>query len=116
MHNGAKLSLKSKLRTAAEFKSVFDKTEKKIVAKGFLIFFCKNKLSFSRLGVIAPKKRIKKANKRNRFKRVVRENFRLNQNRLKSLDIVVLATNQKFYKEKGDLGQELANQIKRLSK
>ena len=37
------------------------------------------------------KKRIRRANRRNRVKRLVRESFRENQNRLAGLDLVVVA-------------------------
>jgi len=37
------------------------------------------------------KKRIRRANRRNRVKRVVRESFRENQDRLAGLDLVVVA-------------------------
>jgi ribonuclease P protein component len=37
------------------------------------------------------KKQIRRANRRNRVKRVVRESFRGNQNRLAGLDLVVVA-------------------------
>ncbi len=37
------------------------------------------------------KKRVRRANRRNRLKRLVRESFRENQNRLAGLDLVVLA-------------------------
>lgn len=39
--------------------------------------------------MIVPKKNINKAHERNFFKRVVREGFRLNQHRLKKIDLVV---------------------------
>ena len=37
------------------------------------------------------KKRVRRANRRNRLKRVVRESFRENQDRLPGLDLVVVA-------------------------
>ncbi len=45
----------------------------------------------ARLGLAVAKKRIRRANRRNRLKRLVRESFRENQNRLAGLDLVVVA-------------------------
>lgn len=44
----------------------------------------------ARLGLAVAKKRIRRANRRNRLKRVVRESFRENQDRLAGLDLVVI--------------------------
>jgi ribonuclease P protein component len=46
-----------------------------------------------RLGLRISKKCAKRAVDRNRVKRVIRQSFRLNQDRLNDLDIVVLAKN-----------------------
>ncbi len=45
----------------------------------------------ARLGLAVAKKNIKLAVKRNKFKRIVRESFRLHKVQLAGLDIVVLA-------------------------
>lgn len=45
----------------------------------------------ARLGIAVAKKRIRRANRRNRLKRLVRESFRENQDRLAGLDLVVVA-------------------------
>ena len=47
--------------------------------------------SHARLGLAVAKKRVRRANRRNRLKRLVRESFRENQNRLAGLDLVVVA-------------------------
>ncbi len=43
-----------------------------------------------RLGLTVAKRHVKRANQRNRIKRVIRDSFRLNQHDLPPLDIVVL--------------------------
>lgn len=50
-----------------------------------------NELGHPRLGLIVSKKNVRRAVDRNRFKRLVRESVRLQQDRLPAVDIVVLA-------------------------
>lgn len=45
----------------------------------------------ARLGIAVGKKHVRRANRRNRLKRAVRESFRLNRERLAGLDLVVVA-------------------------
>ena len=59
-----------------------------------------NAMSQARLGLVVPKKAVKLAVDRNRIKRLVRESFRHQQQKLQGLDIIFLA--------KGGL-QKLAN-------
>ena len=44
----------------------------------------------SRLGIVVAKKKVRRAHERNRVKRLARESFRLNQQQLDVLDIVVM--------------------------
>jgi len=63
----------------------------RLYSKNFLIIIRKNDLEFSRLGITVTKK-IGKAVKRNRIKRLVREFFRLNKEKLpKGYDISIIA-------------------------
>lgn len=91
---------KLRLTTDAQFKQVFRKA-KKISTKLCAIFYCYNKFSYPRLGIIVPKKSIRKANQRNVFKRAVREGFRLKQNNIGAIDIIFLA-----YKEAENISKE----------
>jgi ribonuclease P protein component len=80
-----------RLNRAAEYKAVFSKAKYKVSCRYLLIFAIDNALAHSRLGVIVGKKNVAKAVQRNRIKRVLRTSFRLNQDLLGSLDIVILA-------------------------
>ena len=48
-------------------------------------------LTNARLGIIAAKRKFPHAKDRNKIKRIVRESFRLNQNLLINLDIIIIA-------------------------
>lgn len=82
-----------RLTRAAEYKAVFSKAKYKVSCRYLLIFAIDNALAQSRLGVIVGKKNVAKAVQRNRIKRLLRTSFRLNQDLLGSLDIVILARN-----------------------
>lgn len=80
----------------------------RLYSKNFLIVIKKNDLGFSRLGITVTKK-IGKAVKRNRIKRLVREFFRLNQHKLpKGYDILIISradvSTLKFQDIEGELG------------
>lgn len=79
-----------RLRKPAEFKKVFADPFRS-TDKYFTVLAISNKHNYSRLGLAIAKKNIKQAVKRNKIKRSVRENFRLQQHQLGNLDIVVLA-------------------------
>ena len=69
---------------------MFDSPAFKVSSAAFLLLAQHAGNSQSRIGVIVAKKHVKLATRRNRLKRLVREQFRLNLFR-PSLDLVVLA-------------------------
>ena len=79
-----------RLRKPAEYKKVFANPVK-FSDKYFTLLVSMNELDHSRLGLAIAKKNIRKAVDRNIIKRAVRENFRMHQQQLGTLDIVVLA-------------------------
>lgn len=78
-----------RLVTKSDFQAVFAKPYK-IAHKYLLVLFLPNQKSHARIGIIAAKKHLKLAVKRNCFRRVVRESFKAHKERLKGLDIIVL--------------------------
>jgi len=72
-----------------DFKRVFACPIKSIDGN-FTVLATDNSLTHPRLGLAIAKKQVKTSVARNRIKRVVRDSFRLYQNNLPALDIVVL--------------------------
>jgi len=79
-----------RLKKPAEYKKVFAKPVKSSDSY-FTLLAIKNEFDHPRLGLAIAKKNIKKAVHRNVIKRAVRENFRMQQQSLGNIDIVVLA-------------------------
>ncbi|MDD2660066.1 MAG: ribonuclease P protein component [Methylococcales bacterium] len=79
-----------RLKKPAEFKKVFANPVKSSDTY-FTILAIKNDFDHPRLGLAIAKKNIRKAVHRNMIKRAVRENFRIQQQSLGNIDIVVLA-------------------------
>ena len=90
-----------RLKKPAEYKKVFARPVKSSDTY-FTLLAIKNDFDHPRLGLAIAKKNIKKAVHRNVIKRAVRENFRMQQQSLGNLDIVVLAR-----REAGDAPLEL---------
>ncbi len=80
-----------RLLNANAFSPVFDAPSFKIHHSNFLILAKFNGLTHPRLGLVVPKKIMRKAVQRNQCKRVVRESFRNKQHHLPAIDAIVLA-------------------------
>lgn len=79
-----------RLKKAAEFKKVFTNPVKSTDCY-FTLLATHNGFGHPRIGLAIAKKMIRKAVDRNVIKRTVRESFRLQQQSIGSIDIVVLA-------------------------
>jgi ribonuclease P protein component len=79
-----------RLLTAEDYKKVFNNPVK-LVCPPFTLLAVPNQVKHPRLGLIVAKKNVKSAVKRNRLKRLCRQSFRLAQNELPAVDIVLLA-------------------------
>ncbi|WP_168895299.1 ribonuclease P protein component [Enterobacteriaceae endosymbiont of Donacia tomentosa] len=93
--NNFNFSKKKRLLTSLDFDFVF-KNPNKIYSKYFIILSRKNKIKYSRIGIIISKKKIYKTCNRNRIKRIIREYFRLNQHLLCILDYIIIISNKKI--------------------
>jgi ribonuclease P protein component len=83
-------SREKRLLSARDYKKVFDGSRFKIGHKHLLLLATFNSLGHPRLGLVIAKKNVNRAVDRNRIKRCARELFRLYQNEIGSVDIVVL--------------------------
>jgi len=75
----------------SEFKVVFDQPDCKASCREFLLLARFNDKTQPRLGLVIGKKSVRRAVARNLIKRVMREQFRLRQHDLPTLDLVLLA-------------------------
>jgi len=79
-----------KIRKRKEFNQAFQ-TGTRFDSKNFIVFVSQNPLGLRRLGLTVSKK-VGKAVKRNRIKRLLREFFRLNKGKMPdSKDILIIA-------------------------
>lgn len=79
---------KHHIRKAVEFDVVF-KRGKRLNDSCFAFHILKTERDYPRLGMVISKRNCALAVNRNRIKRVIREQFRLNQHVLSSIDLVV---------------------------
>jgi ribonuclease P protein component len=78
-----------RLCRAKDFQSVFK--QRNIFKESYCIVYTSpNSLAHSRLGVIISKKIVPLSTRRHQFKRIVRESFRFNQERLEGCDVIVM--------------------------
>jgi ribonuclease P protein component len=109
-----KFTKNSRLQNADQFDCVFKKG-RRTTSPHFAIFYYSNNLSHPRLGIIAAKKNLAKAVTRNAFKRIVRESFRLLQNKLGNFDIIVFAYRGSAGLPKEELRKCLDKQLEKLT-
>lgn len=83
----------NRLKRPEEYKQVFS-SKRRSSDNSFLFLARSNGFNHARLGLAVPKKYIHRAVERNRLKRIIRESFRLKQEKLKGNDIVVVVKNK----------------------
>lgn len=82
-----------RLVTKAEFKHIFDEPFK-VNQKYLTVLYRPNLKDHARIGIIVGKRAVNSAVDRNRIRRVIRDSFRLNQEKLIGWDIVIIARQQ----------------------
>lgn len=80
-----------RLLQSSDYQSVFDQSRLKVSSPEILFLALPSQNNHPRLGLVIAKKNVRLAVQRNRIKRIVRETFRLQQNQLSGLDVIVLA-------------------------
>ncbi len=88
MLNTKRFLSKQHIRHASEFDIVF-KQGKRLTEACFVFHYVKTERDYPRLGMVVSKKNCALAVNRNRIKRVIREQFRLNQQAFSGIDLVV---------------------------
>lgn len=109
-------SREKRLLIPRHFKAVFDSPTGKVPGKNLLILARENGLDHPRLGLVIGKKSVKLAVQRNRLKRLMRDSFRLNQQLLAGLDIVIVARKGLGEVENPELHQHFGKLWKRLAR
>ena len=108
-----------RIHCAADYKSVFDGALFKVHQPHFLFLAKYTEQPNSRLGIVVAKKKVRRAHERNRVKRLARESFRLHQQQLDQLDIVVMPKNGIDAVPNAELHQQLQfawQKLNRLAK
>lgn len=105
-----------RLLTSRQFSAVFDSPSAKAPGRSVLLLARDNGLDHPRLGLVIGKKSAKLAVERNRLKRIIRDSFRLHQEMLAGLDIVVVARKGLGDPDNTELHQQFAKLWKRLAR
>ena len=84
------LSKSERLLLKADFSAVFNKPSGRFSTNSLRLLYKKNDLGLTRIGIIVPKKVVRLATSRNRYKRLIKEQFRLVKECLPNVDIVLL--------------------------
>ena len=82
----------ARLTRKPEFDHVFKKPLQRLRSGPLRLIAAENRMCVSRLGVVAPRRVLRRAIDRNRAKRQIRESFRHVRGRLPSWDIVIVVT------------------------
>lgn len=105
-----------RLLCAADFKPVFDKAPLRASHQNFLILARFNNQPQGRLGLVMAKKHLRHAVDRNRIKRLIRENYRQQQQAFAGVDMVVLSRTGLDKLSNSEFTQQLNQQWQRIFK
>lgn len=105
-----------RLLESGDFQRVFDDAPFRASHQHFLILARANALGYPRLGLVIAKKHLRLAVERNRFKRLIRENFRTHQHSFSGLDVIVLSRKGLENLDNQTFTQQLNQQWQRIFK
>ena len=115
-NSGYDFSRSKRLLNGRDFQTVFDGSRYKVGHSHLLLLAIPNSHNHPRLGLVIAKKNVRRAVGRNRIKRVARECFRLNQQQIGSVDIVLLARRGTAELDSSQLHKLVNESLRRLSK
>ena len=111
-----------RLLDSSDFQAVFDNAPFRASHQFFLILTRPNSFTHPRLGLVIAKKHIRLAVQRNRIKRLIREEFRHQQESLTGLDVIVLSrkgldglTNEQFRHQLVQQWQRILKKSKQIN-
>lgn len=104
-----------RLCKSAEFQAVFTQAQR-VSGLGFVFFIKRNPQLTARLGIAVSKRIFRKANQRNRIKRLLRNYFRLHCQGLAAIDLVISAKPSILEMTNAEINQLLEQQWLKLVK
>lgn len=104
-----------RLLNSKQFKWVFDNVQFKVHTTYLLAFITYNDKQHARLGLAITKKKIAKAFARNRLKRHIKENFRLNKS-LPCIDMVIIVKQSPHHLTNKQLNSEIQILLQKVDK
>ncbi len=105
-----------RLLCSGDFQTVFDDAPFRASHQHFLILSRFNQRPQGRIGLVVAKKHLSHAVQRNRIKRLVREEFRLQQQAFAGLDVIVLSRKGLADLSNDDFRKQLGQQWQRIFK
>lgn len=112
--SGQSYTKSMRLLNSRDFQTVFDDALLRTSHQHFLFLARQNQLDRPRLGLVIAKKHIRHAVDRNRMKRLIRETFRVKQQQLAGIDVIVLARKGMNDSTNAALIEQLNGQWQRL--
>ena len=97
----------SRIKDSSDFQRVFAETNYRFTRGPLILLARQTELGVPRLGLVIRKKNLRKAFQRNLMKRLVRENFRLRQHDLPSVDIIVMSRSPIEGKSRPQIHQDI---------
>ena len=103
-----------RLLTGRQFQTVFDNKELKVVSGPFLLLVKENQQTLPRLGLVIGRRKAKLAVDRAAIKRRAREQFRLRQQDLQGLDMVLLLVGNVRHPDRDKLSRDMIRLFDKL--